>query len=480
MPQRAYFLVEMILGSVAVVFLLIMGANVYRASTKGSPWRQRVLGAGVFAMILLGFLPDAFAAEPAEKRAAPPAERREDPGLEKALQKILVQRPGWKKIDGLRREVLRIFEGKKSFRDYDWTGRQRLRDRLDEAGRKLAEWNAEAMLTPMETGFLAHDVSFLADVLFRRQVAESAASAGVRPGGSRRGPGSFEYLQGCLPALEALCTQERSHTPVLREIIRILEFHLRNLSEYRISMCLSRVDHGRAREVRARVKGLVGRLRERRKSALATHPLWSRFLTLWKQAELHGAGRDLPRPFERKHKDAILNRLGDGPKLLDALVRVKRLSLAEAGLLKVEFEMDVKKVRDLPVKTRILYGLFPPMNREEGTRVREEIEAGKIRGGRGSAASLSPTCYSPCPTPGHSYPVESLRAIRERLPLLERLAFQDRLHSEVLERVLGTVEHHLARLARARPASPLGAQAHGEIEVLIDRVKNLLIRIKAR
>ncbi|MHC4599644.1 MAG: hypothetical protein ACYS47_11615, partial [Planctomycetota bacterium] len=200
MPQRAYLIGEMVLGSVAVAFLLLLGANVYTASTRGSSWRKRVLGAGIFVLIFLGFLPDVSAGEPAEKEKAVPAEIEKDPELERALRKLLVQRPAWKKIDALRDEVWRIFEGKKAYGDYDWTGKHRIRFGLEKASGSVASMRKEGRLTASEAAFMNADLRFLSGILSRHDAADAAEFSGV---GSVRAPlptvESLAYLRERLP-----------------------------------------------------------------------------------------------------------------------------------------------------------------------------------------------------------------------------------------------------------------------------------------
>jgi hypothetical protein len=218
-------------------------------------------------------------------------------------------------------------------------------------------------------------------------------------------------------------------------------------------------------------------LRETRKDGLAVHPLWRRFLLVWKDAKDFAAGRRLHHPFRQRDKDAILNGLGDGPRLLDGLVKLRKISLAEAGLLKKEFDLDVKKIRR---RTAIdpRFDTGSPFDREEAGRMRREADAGRIQDIPG---------FHPMPVPtGHPsglspvYPADSVKAIRERLPLLERIAHQETLHPEVLERVLGVVEKNLRSATIGMRTSSISSPLRDEIEALLKKTQKLLIRIKER
>jgi hypothetical protein len=143
---------------------------------------------------------------------------------------------------------------------------------------------------------------------------------------------------------------------------------------------------------------------------------WKRLLATWKEAEEIASGKRGSFPFDRAGKDRVLAELGRAQQELDQLVKAGLLAEPAAAILK----------KDLAV-----------------------LRAGVVRF-RPTEMKLT-TCYKPMLAPDkHAL---SLGRLRERLPLLERLAAGKGLQAPAVEKVLLGIERDLAQLGDRKLAA---------------------------
>jgi hypothetical protein len=164
---------------------------------------------------------------------------------------------------------------------------------------------------------------------------------------------------------------------------------------------------------------------------------WKRLLAIWKEAEEIVANKRGPYPFDQAGQDRVLAALGRAQRELDALVKAGLLAAPAAGILKKDLALLAHGVNR-----------FRPTERKNAT------------------------CYRPMALPDET--ALSLGRLRERLPLLERLAASSQLQPAAVEKALLGIERDLARVGdgKLRPAdSRLRASLAAKVASLRARLR---------
>jgi hypothetical protein len=141
---------------------------------------------------------------------------------------------------------------------------------------------------------------------------------------------------------------------------------------------------------------------------LADVPVWRTLTTNWRNAEEAASGRKGPYPFDKKTKKQLLAALDAAPGQLDALATAGYLTSAEAGLLKGGLE-----------------GLDERVKRKRPTELRNA------------------TCYKPMMIANR----DPLIAMLVRMPLLEKIAKESKLHPAAVKRIVEVVDIQTAKLS---------------------------------
>jgi hypothetical protein len=143
-------------------------------------------------------------------------------------------------------------------------------------------------------------------------------------------------------------------------------------------------------------------------SALSARAEWKRVLQIWAEADAIASGSRGDYPFNRAGQTRVLTALDTAGKDIDALVRSGALSAPEGGLLKQELQQ---------------------LRQGVGAKHTTEMRTAK--------------CYEAMMiTVGR----DSLRRLRDRLPLLEKLAASKRLEAAVVLKVLARIESDVQTL----------------------------------
>jgi len=179
---------------------------------------------------------------------------------------------------------------------------------------------------------------------------------------------------------------------------------------------------------------------------LAETAQWKELTATWREAEAVASGARGPYPFDEKGKAALLKAIDDRAADVDKLVAAGRLLDEEGGLLKSEL-----------------------------ARLREGV-----RGKRPTELSNA-KCYKPMAVlPAR----DALGRLRDRLPLLEKLARSDRLHPAAGEKVLAAIEADLKTFAEGKE---LGTMTQAERQAAAEtaeaaqrRVGDIRARVASR
>ena len=140
---------------------------------------------------------------------------------------------------------------------------------------------------------------------------------------------------------------------------------------------------------------------------LADVPVWRALVKGWRAAEEAASGRKGRYPFDAKTKKALMASLDAAPGELDALAMAGYLTAAEAGLLKGALDGLPTRVRRMrPVEFR------------------------------------NATCYKPMSIAKR----DPLVAMLARMPLLEKIAQERKVHPAAVKRIAEVVEIEAAKL----------------------------------
>ncbi|MFH2010862.1 MAG: hypothetical protein ABI333_29955 [bacterium] len=170
---------------------------------------------------------------------------------------------------------------------------------------------------------------------------------------------------------------------------------------------------------------------------------WKQIRAALEEAEQIAAGKRGSYPFDEKGQRRILAAIVTAGTNADALATRGLLDASEAGLLRKELSLLSSKVRE-----------FRP------TEMR------------------TATCYEPMP---RILAAEvSLKRLRDRLPLLQKMATAQRLHPQVVRKALVRIEADLKVLETPARLQELGAVRRADAQKLSRQVNEQLKAIKIK
>ena len=176
--------------------------------------------------------------------------------------------------------------------------------------------------------------------------------------------------------------------------------------------------------------------------SLAETPQWKHLAATWTEAEEVASGRRGPYPFDEAGQKKLLADLATVGTDIDALAKAGQLNDAEAGLLREDLK-------------RLVAGV-------EAKRPTEMRMA---------------TCYEPMMMqPAH----DSLARLEARLPLLESLAMDEKIHPDAVRKVLTTIEADVAYLDAEEHLNEFPPKDRPAAEKTRDAARAALDRVKAR
>jgi hypothetical protein len=170
---------------------------------------------------------------------------------------------------------------------------------------------------------------------------------------------------------------------------------------------------------------------------------WKQLEAAWKEGEAVASGSRGQYPFDRAGRERLLAALAAAGSGLDALVKRSLLAQPAAELLKKDLALLAGRVRE-----------FRPT---------------EMRGA---------TCYEPMPLKVPAR--ESLERLRERMPLLQRLAASDKLPRVALDKLLARVERDLGELEAEDKTKPLARAERAEAKKIVRELRVRLAALKAR
>ena len=176
--------------------------------------------------------------------------------------------------------------------------------------------------------------------------------------------------------------------------------------------------------------------------SLAETPQWKHLTATWKEAEEVASGCRGDYPFDEAGKKKLLDDLATVGTDIDALAKAGQLNDAETGLLREEVKRLV-------------------------TGVQEK---------RPTEMSMA-TCYNlMMMRPAH----DSLSRLQARLPLLEKLAADEKIHPDAVRKVLATIEADVVYLDAEEHLKEFTPKDRPEAEKARDAARAALERVKSR
>jgi hypothetical protein len=416
--------------------------------------RGRLLFAGGLAALLLlggalrtGRGEDPKPAEDPPKAPLPPGQLdSNDEELARALNPLLEARADWKDLLALRRELRQALPVGREPGPEGLKEAEAIRGKLDRAARLVDALAVSGRMARAAAEFLRRDVHEMSRVAQRLDAHRRGADPSAQP---PEAPveANVKFLAETLGLLEEVVSRSGPRPELADDILESLGPRFALLSETKTGLGTTPERRKTADDLRNSLKAVMDALRRPRGLPLDRDPRWARFLSTWERVKSPVEGKTAW-PGAKAGWEALLASLDEASRLLDALEADGTLGEGEVFWARQEFKTAADGVR----------GKYSALRAERMT-----------------AKDPNDPFQQPVPVPAPLAPFPpdeaSLRRLKDRLPLLEKLAAQDRVRPEILLRFLGEVEADLDRLAR------LPGHRDGEA---VKRTKALLASIKAK
>ncbi|MCX5654430.1 MAG: hypothetical protein NTY65_07265 [Planctomycetota bacterium] len=257
MPQRAVNLVLVVAGVATVALLMVLGADLASAASRGPQWKRRMLGAGLALLMAMGFAPDlGRAAAEESKPAASAAPAASDKGLAEAK--------GWNRILAAWKEAEDIASGKRGDYPFDEAGKKRLLEDLKKAEADVADLQKAKLITAPEAGLLLKDLDTLTIGVHATLPTEAKNVTCYAPMPFQPGRDSFNRLSDRLPLLEKLAAAVTLHPEVVEKVLESIETDIQTLSkEESLKEFAKAEEREKAEKTRDAAKASALRLRQR-------------------------------------------------------------------------------------------------------------------------------------------------------------------------------------------------------------------------
>jgi hypothetical protein len=512
MPYRSAAGILMALaGLVAVAGLVLIGIDVYAAKQRGPRWKRRLLGAGLAVFGILGVWlakpkpvvacymhrPEPFTApslqrlesqasllgqlistgkldpEVARKALAAteaalvdaskeevvnglsPTERGRAENLrlsiwwtiEKTRIRLEGGDPGlvgsldWLKLAAAWGEAEEIVSGRRGQYPFDAAGKKRALDRLTQVGPDAERLAKTGLLNAPEAELLRQGAAALADQVARFRTTEQGGAMCYAP---MILPvwGSAARLTDRLPLLQKLASADKLQPAAVRKVLAAVERDLAILDQKGALESLDAPTRAKAETTREAVRVEVEKVKKlldataKPAASLEASPDWKVIADAW----------DFAMPFARSGQSTEAQRKQIDDKLAAAREAAKRLvsagllSAKEAELLTSEAEKALKDIRrNPPVDPMVL-------------------------------------CYRMVYVPPERL---SLQAISARLPTIEALIKDGKIHPAAIGKVLEAIEADLVTLTDEKRRAELGDQtSKEEADKLRETIKAQLDKLK--
>lgn len=461
MPYRAYHLVLGLAGVAAVVLLVILRANVDRQARTGPRWKQRLLAAGIMLLAAFGLGP-ACKGGGTPKPAATSNNTgglTADPGtaMRPAAPRTpprptgYVATPQWKQIQNTLSEAEAIVGGKRGYHPFDRAGKKQLLAAMMKAQSNADELATKRLLALAEVGLLKVDLAQLrAKVSTFRSSEMRGASCYQKIARPLIAEVSMGRLQLRLPLLKKLAAAQKLHPAVVKKVLVRVEKNLKVLETPTAVGALSAKRQVAAKKLAGEVRTALGKVRQRlapkltpkpgqpplTKAGLAGDKAWQQVVAAWKFITPLAANSSASTSTQRKQAD---RQMKGALAAVDGLVKSKKLSAAEAQLLKAE-----------------------------AARLKSEMY-------RSPPSDMSVKCYK---TKFLSPVRASLGRLSLRLPLLQKMVAAGKVKPLVLARVLPAVRKDLKQLTDPTQLKPLRPDEKKKAATLAKKIKAVLKTIE--
>ena len=334
-------------GILAVAFgicvaaaLVVVGADLARASQTGPRWRRRLVEAGLLALAALG-LPAALAQGPEAGQPATerPAARRERPDLS--------QLEPWHQAAAIWRRAEDVASGARGPYPFDEKGKARLLDDLARAGRIVDDLLAGGLLNEPETGLLKADLAVLVRGVEAKRPTELREATCYRPMAVIPARDSLERLEARLPMLEKLAASDKVSPEVIFRALDTLEGDLNVLASEDMAGGLASEQRAHALDVREQAAKQLQVIRQRlRGDAVRLEDTrdWATIVGAWREAG----------PLAETRTGTSAEQGSAQAKLLAARTAAERLAAgglirwAEGELLVIELERISAELSGVP------------------------------------------------------------------------------------------------------------------------------------
>ena len=254
MPYRAMNVVVGIIGALLLAGLLLLGADVIRASRSGPGWRRKILGTGLVLLASLGLVS-------CEKQPASPPAASTTPATPPSAGTPLEATPEWKTIQTAWDFVTPLAKSGQS----TTAQRKESDEKLKAAETAVGKLAQLGFISSSEAGLLNTEAAKLHEDLYRNPPVPAAGemriscyeAVAVRPADK-----TMQRLSQRLLLLEALTKEERLDEPVLAKVLPTMEADLNTLSDEKELAGMSRLQRREAGEVRDRLAKALADLKQ--------------------------------------------------------------------------------------------------------------------------------------------------------------------------------------------------------------------------
>ena len=428
MPQRATNLMFMVGGLLAVVGLALLGANLGLAARSGPKWKRRLVTAGLLVLSCLGLADYAQAGQ--EKPAANMKTATES-------KKELSSTSQWKQIVTVWKEAEEIGSGKRGAYPFDKKGRKATLDALAEAGKNVAALQEAGHLTASEAALMTKELQRLTRGVQAKRPTEMRGATCYKPMWMPGAKQSVGRLTERVPLLEKMAESGKLKPEVVSRALATIEADIKTLSDPAKVKQLPEAERGAATKLRDKATETLTKIKALlAERGLETTQEWQTIIAAWGEATpLATSGKSTT-----AQRNSVAAKLDAARKAASQLADQGMISKAEAGLLASEANR---------LKARML---------------------------RNPPSDVTVMCYIVALV----HPAQkSLERLSKRLPLLEKMVRQGKVHRAVMEKVLPSVEADLKTLGSSEELGKLPDKIKAEAEKLRPKAEATIKKIKA-
>ncbi len=460
MPYRASSIALGLLGLVAIVALIVVGADLVRHARQGAAWKKRLVGAGLMLLASLGLIPAAVSGcakkdspsepkEPTSKpsRVAPGPMVGERPAVHRRPAGTLPADP-WKRIAVITSEARAIIQGKRGAYPFDKAGKKRLLENLELARAAVDTLQKQGRLNAGEAGLWKADLAAMRVKLGQFRTKDRARVSCYEPRPMPR-PGqlSLRRMRTRLAFLEKLAAAKQLHPRVVHKVLVQIEADVAILASPTATVGMNAADRKLAQKIAQEAPAYIKAIRARlgvaipSTTGLEKTPQWEAVVEGWKAIAplaANSAGST------RAQRAKALKEMARATQAISTLRSAGRLDESEASLLDLE-----------------------------AARLRTAMSADRPK-------DANVKCYKM----KHIQPARaSYSRMNARLKALQAVVKQGKITRVVLARVLPAIEADLRVLGDPKQVKELtgpdraaAISMHKKVQALVARIKQLPTR----